>query len=272
MIYGTREALRKNDSLLLQGAKGNVAAVVEQQKARRTGRKRDVATDLVGGTAAGLGGTAAYQRFRPGQIGRANLIGVGALGGYTAIASGVRRKKQAPSKPSSKAMVFDARNGGSKDAFRRSMVPSDVRKAQLQFVAKAVSTGVGLTESQKRTQARKKRLQATISTAGGTAGLAGLGLLGASKSPRAAAALRSTPEKLKAASTTSATVGGGIGGFGALNYAGIVRREAKQERAALSKAMPLKYPSGLKQRKTYTASAVRTTGAGRLYRMKAGVR
>lgn len=95
-------------------------------------------------------------------------------------------------------------------------------------VAKSVAA-TGMTRSDREKQARKKRFQAVLNYGGGAAGLAGLGLLGASKSPRMATKLNKTPEQLKSMSTSSTTVGAGIGGLAALNFAGVMRREAAAE-------------------------------------------
>lgn len=97
-----------------------------------------------------------------------------------------------------------------------------------QKVAKSVVPG--MTQRDRQKQARKKRFQAVLNYGGGAAGLTGMALLGAAKTPGAAARLKKTPEQLKSMSNTATTIGAGIGGIGALNYAGVLRREAQAER------------------------------------------
>ena len=100
-------------------------------------------------------------------------------------------------------------------------------KPATELLIKALAPGIAPPPPKERKSlTRKNKAQAVLSTAGGTAGLAGLSALVASKRP--GIALESA-QKLKGASTTLATVGGGIGGVGALNYTGVLRREIKAE-------------------------------------------
>lgn len=80
-----------------------------------------------------------------------------------------------------------------------------------------------MTRKQVKGQVRRKRLSATLSTTGGVLGLGAVSLLGAKKP-----SLVANREKLLAA-------GAGIGGVNALTSASIQRREAKAEKATISK-------------------------------------
>lgn len=89
-------------------------------------------------------------------------------------------------------------------------------------VSKAVDAS-GMTDKQKGRLVRRKRLSADLTTVTGAAGLGALALVGA-KHPAAVA----HREKLLA-------VGAGTGGINAFNSAGIARREARAEKATISK-------------------------------------
>lgn len=178
----------------------------------------------------------------------------------------VRQRRSLPKRASSKATVLEGRRG-SKSAFRSRVVPSDVRKSQLEALAKSVAAAP-MAQPEARKLARKKRVGAGLSAAGGVAGITGLGLM-AAKKPKAA--------------LWASTVGGGIGGTNALLQGPIQRAEAKaldprrylrRSQDGVAKSMPssVSVPRGLAKQKTYAASGIRTTKAGRLVRVRAGVR
>jgi hypothetical protein len=180
----------------------------------------------------------------------------------------VRQRRSLPKRASSKATVLEGRRGASKSDFRARVVPTDVRKSHLEALAKSVAA-VPMAEKDARKLARKKRVGAGLSAAGGVAGITGLGLM-AAKKPKAA--------------LWASTIGGGIGGTNALLQGPIQRAEAsaldprrlyrRKQQEGVVKSMPgtLSVPRGLRTRKTYTASSVRTTTTGRLVRTRAGVR
>lgn len=152
--------------LIREGLKGNVEAT--RERLGNLTEKKPVgalAIPTAIGVGAGIGGAQLSHRAldksrfkatksRPGLVA---LGGLAAVGGSTKISNkvlerthpeykvtpaGVQRKKKAPVRPSSLAAHFDQRAG--KSAFRRNVVPSDVRKLDTNY------TGYGMDRKKKR--------------------------------------------------------------------------------------------------------------------------
>lgn len=137
-------------------------------------------------------------------------------------------------------------------------------------VAKSVAT-TGMTRTDRQKQAKKKRFQATLNYGGGALGLTGLGLLAASKSPRMAAKLKKTPEQLKSMSTSSTTMGAGIGGLAALNFAGVMRREAAAE-SKIKKSRGRLVAKGMPDQAALHVPGAAKKPRGKLIPLKVGAR
>ncbi len=183
----------------------------------------------------------------------------------------IRQRRSLPRRASSKAQVLEGRHGASKSAFRRGAVPSDVRKAALVSLAKSLQTD-------RQKTLRRRKVDSAVGTASSLVGLAGAAAFGGAqiKRGRIGAAIKPYRATLERASLGTAVGGGALGGYSGLRSANTSRRMIAEEerRLRVSKSMPtgLSVPRGLRQRKTYTASSIRTTATGRLVRTKAGVR
>ena len=130
---------------------------------------------------------------------------------------------------------------------------------------------------------RRKKLQGNISIAGGTLGLTALGLKGGSVARaggRAGKLLKITPNKklsnkLKDASTGVTTLGAGIGGLGAYNFASYTKAEARKrgpikkrfEMDEISKAAKLPKVPGFAR-----GTSRRVSDSGMHFSEKVGVR
>lgn len=278
MVYGGKQVLKPskpagNDSNLVRAGVNGQGRALKDASRRASADQKGYAAETAAATATGLGVGAGLGRKLPGAIGSRNVASV-AAGGLAAASVHRLRSRYKAKSPSTKASVYEGRHGASKTQFRRATVPSDnrFRKALLVDLAKSVSgvSGEQLNQKERRSLADKKRVSATLSATGGVAGLTGLGLM-----------VRRKPK----AALWASTIGGGLGGTNALINTPIQRAEAKaidprkqKVKVLASKSMPGSLhvprpllPSGLRQRKTYTASSLRRTGRG-MVRVKAGVR
>ena len=192
------------------------------------------------------------------------------MAGYRIVPGGVSRGRTALKRPSTQALVLEGRRGASKSSFRRGTVPSDVRKAQIAFVAKAVT----VRDQEIKQLDRKRRLTrvtATSAVLGGTATALG----GLAQIPKVKA--RPRLQHLGRVAAGVGVAAGGLGTYGALRGAKVTATDLDIQRKKLgvAKAMPdpsaMATPAGLLKTKTYRASGIRTTTTGKLVRTKANV-
>lgn len=182
----------------------------------------------------------------------------------------IRQRRQLPKRASSQAVKLDERQG--KSAFRRGVVPADVRKRYVDL-AKSIT-------AEQQQGFRRRRRDAAFGTAASTVGLVGAAAFGAAqiKRGRVGAAIQPFRSTLERTALGTAVGGGALGGYSGIRGANtqrkIINEEERNARLGIKKSMPtgLSVPRGLRQRKTYTASSIRATPTGRLVRTRAGVR
>lgn len=162
--------------------------------------------------------------------------------GYEATATGVRRKKTAPVRPSTKASINEGRanHGGNPHAFRHAIVGKsnpDMADLHVPIVLKPrrkrkISKWHSGEHDDQVKMLRAKQRKAVLDAGSTTAGLAGLTLLAAPKLKR----LAPHAAKIERAAFKTGVTGGGIAAVSGIQGARINRRDLKRQAQVLGVA------------------------------------